>query len=253
MAIKYGRQFTNYSVRLSAQEPDHPDTREMYNGQTAVPTASVSVEKPHEDYEYPMRTNWEAYGTAWEFRKTEKKGRHRLSDHLGGWGNPKFEEDNGQGELFKVHHTPPIVDTLFSHHDLKGEVPGLLGRAALESKAQFGEYPEASTDLSRHSKGIVDRLVSKGIIKDPFEAKARREQEFLGGDPEDYYQEQWSDNEISARDPYYEHYREPANNASDEVPAWHQALGRQFMRHVLRGDRPQQSLSAPTFSQDPLF
>lgn len=72
--------------------------------------------------------------------------------------------------LFDVRHEPPVVTTLMGTNPRpKGAVSQVLGVAAIESKARWGQYPTPSPDLSQHSAPIVQRLVDKGVVDNPHE------------------------------------------------------------------------------------
>lgn len=85
-----------------------------------------------------------------------------------GWdGRGSVPDDNGQRALFSAHHTPPELVTLASAGRSPRDVGAVIGAAALESKARYGEFPKPSGDLSRFSAPLVEHLANKGLIEAP--------------------------------------------------------------------------------------
>lgn len=80
----------------------------------------------------------------------------------------ELEDRHRQGLLYdSVPATPWKVHGLFAHEDMGHHVPALLGLAATHSKRTTGSAPEATNDLSVHSKKVVDRLVKAKLLKNP--------------------------------------------------------------------------------------
>lgn len=225
MAIVHSRQFNAHSMIDRVQ--DTSTSYRSYGGKKAYPTVQVGTSTPTDNYVY----NSAVYSGPqdWHSRMPEHfgQGNHAVS--------PSQPLEKGQQALFTVHHEPPKVDLLFAHEDLRHMVPGALGRVAMETHAKYGEYPAASGDLSPHSGRLVQNLSDKGIIKFP---------EHL--DYPDF------DNGVSDKDSYYRKFSEVPPEHSDaaplkELPDWHQHLGSQFIRHVIRPQRekPQKAVEQP--------
>lgn len=102
-----------------------------------------------------------------------------------------YDRSTGQMHLFEVnrHASPWKVDymaaTTGEHNDARYTVPTLLGLAAQHSLNTTGRVPQADSSLSKHSKKIVDKLVSRGLVDNPFH---KRFDEWDDGE--------WHDNEI---------------------------------------------------------
>lgn len=245
MAIEHSRQFARHGFYEYAQEAAPDKATRIYDDRYIMPTAKTMVQRPVDEYSYHRRNYNDFYSKSPE---DPDAGSHSV---LGWDGDPrrdKFEASGGQGKLFDVKHRAPKLDLLFAHEDLRPHAMGLLGRAALESHARYGQYPEASDDLSQHSEKIVRRLADKGIIKYP---------EHLMYPPDENGK---IDNGISDDDSFYRQYKEGPHfgqkaetdygRTNMDLPDWHQNLGSQFIRHALR--RPQQGLGAKP-QQDHLF
>jgi hypothetical protein len=81
---------------------------------------------------------------------------------------PEKETEPGeQMGLFNHYHEAPKVFSLAATPDARHHVGALLGMAALESHARYGETPQASSDLSPNSAPVVQRLIDKGLVKAP--------------------------------------------------------------------------------------
>jgi hypothetical protein len=133
--VKHG-DTTIYAV----QDPGHS------TGPYGVPTAEVQVYTPEDEYHY----NQDAVARG-----------HSLGS---GWPVAPSVEAHGQTPLFSVEHTPPTVDWMASHKDLRHHIPALMGIAANDTRSRFGEIPSADSDLSVYSSRLVDRLAAKGVI-----------------------------------------------------------------------------------------
>jgi len=249
MAIRHSRQFNNYGFTEFAQD-DAPDrATRVTEASSIVPTAKAVVYRPSDKYEYHYR-NFDSSGPGNAYSTIAEHmgaGSHALIAWGGAERRDKFEEKDGQGRLFAARRTAPKLEVLFAHEDLRPHAMGLLGRAAVESHARYGQYPEASSDLSQHSEKIVSRMAEKGLIKYP---------ENLDYPPDE---DGKIDNGISDDDSFYRRYREGPHygpvvedtqfTRTKELPGWHHALGRQFIRHALRPERAQPS----RVEQPPLF
>ena len=78
-------------------------------------------------------------------------------------------EPDGQIPLFDVYKraTPWRVTNMAVRKGNEHLVGSLLGMSAEHSMKTTGALPEASSNLSKHSSRIVDRLSEKGIISSP--------------------------------------------------------------------------------------
>lgn len=72
-----------------------------------------------------------------------------------------------QQQLFAHTYRPPTVSGLGAQEGMEHHVPSLLGMAAQESLQRWGRLPEASGDLSQHSRPMVQHLVNRGVIDEP--------------------------------------------------------------------------------------
>lgn len=85
-------------------------------------------------------------------------------------GGPDAEyahDEDGQGVL--LHSTPSrhTVERAFSTKGARHQVPTLLGMAGVTSMRKQRELPGASNNLSPHSAKLVQKLVDRGLIKNP--------------------------------------------------------------------------------------
>jgi hypothetical protein len=74
---------------------------------------------------------------------------------------------DNQGALFGVMHRNPHVSWMSSHRDYRAHIPTLLGIAAVETKARYGESLRSDTSLSETSSPIVHRLAQAGAVEAP--------------------------------------------------------------------------------------
>lgn len=189
--------------------PVHPDL---------TPGASVHVRSPRTEYEYD--------GSTIRDMRTRSGHSDDYSDDLSTWRRGDGPE--GQRSLFDVAHHHPYVSWMGTHPDFRGHVATLLGVAATQTKARYGEYPRSDTSLSAESQRIVERAAAAGAVKMP---------NFV------------SPNNYSSRDS--QHYLIPTQGSQDSpadreypatksstVPQGDVEVGRQFARSVLR--RPKQ-------------
>lgn len=149
-----------------------------------------------------------------------------VTQHIGS------RESDGQGALFGVTHTHPEMHWLVSHPDMRGHVPTMLGIAALETHARYGEYPRPADNLSDQSTRMVEKLASVGATKMP---------SHIDWNP-------MSSEDHSDRGPDLAFVRRDAAEGSirmhDKGTA---SVGRQFIRSVLRG--PKRSVPPPSVTE----
>lgn len=130
------------------------------------------------------------------------------------------DRSDGQRALFGVRHTHPYVSWMSTHRDYRAHIPSLLGAAAVETRARFGEPLRSDRSLSETSSPIVHRLAQAGAVQVPKMENRNSHQV----DP---------DAEFSTR--------ESASAYVREVPAETVHLGKQFLRHALR--QPKRNVS----------
>ena len=77
------------------------------------------------------------------------------------------EKDKGQGVLFNADHTPPSIQELGVTKGNRHLLGPLLGTAAVESQARYGEMPTSVQDtvLFKDSEKLVKKFQDRGIAK----------------------------------------------------------------------------------------
>lgn len=125
------------------------------------------------------------------------------------------EGHHGQRSLFDVKHEHPYVSWMGTHPDMRGHIPTLLGVAAMQTRARYGEPLRSDTSLSAESQKIVDRAASAGAVQMPA---------FV------------SRNSISSSEDRFNNYavNTKAAGGGRDIPEPEVAMGRQFVRATLR-------------------
>jgi hypothetical protein len=154
--------------------------------------------------------------------------------------NEQFAEERAtQPKMFGMGHAPPVLDILAASEQApRHAAHAALGLAAMESHARYGQYPEASSDLSLHSAPIVRRLADAGVIKAPeqFEdASDLKSAEKHPGKPyaTNSLEKSWG-NQITHEVQQHAAY---AGGPESMRPQSYANLGRQFMSNALRPKR----------------
>jgi len=143
---------------------------------------------------------------------------------------PEFGEDTGgQGTMFTTTlRGGHSIDSLMATKSDTHLVPGVIGRAARHSLETYGRVPMASDNLSQHSARLVQKLVDRGILRNPTHLLPDDDPaEVL---PSNNYN--WEDARSAVRTVSY--IAQPAN----VVPANEHLMGSQFVRNELRATRP---------------
>jgi hypothetical protein len=140
-------------------------------------------------------------------------------------------DHDGQGLLLRSKKAEHVVETLYTAPGARHHIPTLLGMAAMHSIRKTGQLPGASESLSTTSAPLVQKLVNKGLLKNPT--------------ADDYGSSGWNDKvqvtnridpswgPISARDAV-DHVK---SNYGSEADPRNVTAGRQFSRAVLRSPR----------------
>lgn len=191
--------------------PLHPDF---------TPGASVVVRSPRTSYEYDGSVS------------RDMRNRSGLPDDYGDDHSTWRRGDgpHGQRSLFDIKHQHPYVSWLGTHPDFRGHVATLLGVAATQTKARYGEYPRSDTSLSRESRRVVERAAAAGAVRMP---------DFVS--PNDYSSRNSSNYTVPTQGSMdYPANKELPATTSRTLPRPDVELGRQFARSVLR--RPRQAI-----------
>jgi hypothetical protein len=146
-------------------------------------------------------------------------------------------EKNHQLPLFNTQWTPPKIDSMAATADSGHRIPALLGAAALESKARYGQLPVASDSLSKHSAPIVQHLVDKGIIESPHAVEGD-EGMFADTSHVDVTNDldrHWG-NRAVYRATQGQIFQPLEGNSVRSSPYPYGNVGSQFLRHTLRGN-----------------
>lgn len=86
----------------------------------------------------------------------------------------------GQGALFDVRHTHPFVSGMNASPQFGAHIPTLLGIAARDTRARFGEDLRSDVSLSESSSPIVHRLAEAGAVQAP----QKEERNSIARDPD---------------------------------------------------------------------
>lgn len=73
----------------------------------------------------------------------------------------------GQEALFDVRHHHPYVSSMHASPQFGAHIPTLLGIAARDTRARFGEDLRSDVSLSETSSPIVHRLAEAGAVQAP--------------------------------------------------------------------------------------
>jgi len=98
-----------------------------------------------EDGEYVLDENGNNVRETWEDRNRVKPGE--------------------QIPLYKVRHTPPVLDYMVSTKDVAPAGASLAAHAIEDIRRRFGERPLASSSTSKYSTPMVNTAIKHGIIK----------------------------------------------------------------------------------------
>lgn len=121
--------------------------------------AMVHLDQPRTEYYYPRISP--GYQENWDTRtESHRYGPEDVHDGIG-------RVRGRQQTLFGYHHVRPTVDFMLANRGYQHYAASLLGVAALESRARYGEDPVASSDLSPHSSRLVGRLARAGAVQYP--------------------------------------------------------------------------------------
>jgi hypothetical protein len=133
-------------------------------GENALGTQSgsiVRVSNPHTSYEDPtnFRGNY-LYGDDGQYQRDEEGNILRQS-----WEDRNQVKPGEQIPLYRVRHTPPVLDYMVSTKDAAPKGAALAAHAIEETRRRFGERPLASNSTSKFSTPMVNTAIKHGIIK----------------------------------------------------------------------------------------
>lgn len=132
--------------------------------QTEAPGVRVVVEHPSTHYGYESQPPGNPPNHHWE-EVNERLRSKDISDNL--YREQAGEGPDGQQALFNISHKHPYVGFMATHPAYRHHVASLLGVAALETRARYGEDLRSDNSLSESSSKMVHRLAEAGIVSPP--------------------------------------------------------------------------------------
>ena len=136
-------------------------------------------------------------------------------------------DEHGEPTLFAALPARTEVDYAFATPEHRHVVPTLLGLAVQHAQRTWGQTPEATSDLSPHSARLAQHFVDRGIIVNPTTG--------THGSQVHATNEHGFDDAHS----FVSNAQYAADMAGEPVPGPQVAMGRQFIRDMLRKPRAQ--------------